>query len=453
MGRLFWRPASLGLLFMVTLAAVGSLTLPAWGESIMSNAESPAGLLSGPVLWRLALVLPVAVGVVSSMIVNEARHTASAWTLPGFGAGLLSGTAATAAVTAALIGTLATTTRGFFPGIAAFGVAALCFSLGAFVADPLTPKIQSRITLLALAGLAIRPEYLQRFAEWQPLPLAVPAALIAFVLLRRGFSAELGRRRPFVAALALISTSSSSARAYWAGKPLGDSEWKLPLRNGSVSNWVRAAHYETFGARSRGFFTFTLFNVLFIGVFAYYVGEPDMVVFIPAIGATMGTFHLGGRFLYPLARSERARITYVASLLQITTIFALSAVALTAMYALGVSVEPGRRPQTLANTIPLVLFFMAWAPLGQLGNIRGRPMDEMFVSVRQGLTVFALMMAWMAGALRSHDAYAEAELFAELPYATRLALIGVLIAITQTAYWYALRWYYAHRDIVFTPSR
>lgn len=436
LGRLLWRPASLGLFFFVLLAPFLSIidTLSIHGPTF-GTSES---------LWRFVILLPAAVGIALSLITVEALHTQFAWTLPRFRPGIF-----TAKLVAMILvsGIVAFNMR-YNDGMAAFvpplALGALFFTLGGVAADPLSSKIESRGVLLILVVLALRPEHVQQVAGAQPVVVGVIAVLLVVLLLRREFAVDRARERPFVAAMPIGDTTESTRRAYWARTKPSDAVWSRPLARVRMTDWLLAANYEVFGETSGGFLRRLLVQFLFIGSFAYYLGTPGMVAYIPAVTLAFMGLQLHGRFLYPLSRSTRAGLLFWGSLLETAAVFTFAAVALAVLHA------AGPRPGVTADGSPagamrLALFIFALAPIGHWARV-GRPlMSEQFSSLRHTVIAFALMALWIVAAILLHE-FGE-----DLPLAYVGALTAALAVTTYTAFWFALRWYYARRDIVFVP--
>ncbi|HUF65231.1 MAG TPA: hypothetical protein VMM17_04575 [Gemmatimonadaceae bacterium] len=436
LGRLVWRAASLGLLSMVLAAA---------GAAIAIRLDAVDGrLVDAQALWRLVILVPGAIAVGLSLISTEARHTQFAWTLPRLRDGLYAGKLVAMALAAGLV---AWTAIVNVPGTAAaaLGLGALCFALGGVAADPLSSKIESRGVLFVLVLLVLRPDQLDRIASAQPVVAGLIGALLAVLLLRREFAVDRARERPFIAAMPVGDTTESTRRAYWARAKASDGAWSRPLAHARMSDWLLAANYETFGARSGGFLLRVLIQFVFIGSFAYYLGTPTMVAYIPAVVLAWTGFQLQGRFLYPVSRGTRAELLFWGSLLEIVATFSFAAVTLGVLYLVGP--RHGVMPDdSVGGALRLAFFIYALAPIGHWGRVGHPLVSEQFASLRHTVVAFAMMAVWITAAILSNE-------FGEgLAPAPLGALIAALSLTSYTVYWFALRWYYARRDIVFTPA-
>ena len=442
--RLVWRPASIGLLFMTLLATALAFT---FDVQLDGSGEEIRRAVLVTRLWRLSVLLPAAVGIALGMITTEAQHTPFAWTLPRLRSELFTGKLLAMLVIAAIVAAVLSAASEPVYGAAAFGVAALFFALGGSLADPLSSRVQYRALLLVAAILVFRPEYLEQVATAQPIPVGVASMAIAVLLLRREFAASTARERPHVAAMPVGTTTALTRRAYFARTKTADGEWSRPLWIGRMTDWLRAGSYETFGGRGRGYMSTLALQFLIVSAMAYYFASPAMVAYMPAMTSSWMAPQLRGRFHYPLSRHDRARLIFWGSLAEILAITLLAVVSLGILYELG----PRRgwdhaRAATFADALPLVFAVLAWAPVGQWARV-GRPfLEEDTASVRQMAVVFGFLMAWVALAILS------GEWLARLNPAPRYTLLVALAAITQTAYWHALRWYHARKDIVFLPG-
>jgi hypothetical protein len=209
--------------------------------------------------------------------------------------------------------------------------------------------------------------------------------------------------------------------------------------------WLHACNYEVFGGTSRGFLRTMVIQFTFIGAFGYYLGMPGMVAYIPAIALTWIGFQLHGRLLYPVSRRMRATLLFYGSVAEMAAICVFALATLGVLHAIGprAGVEADG---TAVEAIPMIFFIFAWAPVGQWGKV-GRPlMTDQFGSLRQTVIAFGMMALWIVAAIISH------KMTGALTSLARGALVLAVSTLTYATYWFALRWYYARRDIVFVAA-
>ncbi|MEO7647853.1 MAG: hypothetical protein ABIV11_06405 [Gemmatimonadaceae bacterium] len=450
LGRLIWRPAALLMLWALGMAALGATWDLAHGPvDLISDAL--AGFQSSldvrRATWRLATLVPAISGVLLSFIGRELQHSLYGWTLPGLASGLRNGKLAAGLLIAALIATLVARISGAELASAAFGWALLCFALGGVGFDPVLPRIESRGVPAILALLVLRPVYLDQVGAWHPLIFGALSAIVAVLLIRREYSSAISRLRPLAGPSSMWATGPSGTQQYWLRRSVPERELNAALDTDSLSNWLRAGYYETYGGARRGWAGVALLQVSVAMVLAYFTDNPQMVVVMTWVMVGTSMTQLRAKFLYPMSRARRATLFVASTVGETLAASALALAAVLILLAVGprTAAPPGTSPLELAS---FFVFFIAWAPLGHWAKIREPWTGDGSMSARRAARFFGFQIAYMLVAMTFA---AQFQRFAEAS-ATSWVAVAALTAGIYAIYWLAVQHYYRTRDLIFART-
>lgn len=442
-GRLLWRPAIILALF--GLAGVTGLAF--WDFNFDSAApgsgpQAPAEDAAYVTLWRFATIVPAMAGALLSLLMRELQHTLFAWSLPGLSRRLLLGKTIAGALFATGMGLVAARFWGAPVAVAIFGWSWLTFATGGVALDPVLPKIESRGAALLMVALWFRPLYVERLMAIQPYLGGSLAVAVGTLLLVREFGATLSRRRPLTFFSADGANTPEKSRQYWASHGAADRDWTRSLSRGEIAAWVLAGIHESYGGRRGAYGALLAWQMAMLVVYCYLVGNLAMAAIFPWIFIGTSAVHLSRRFLYPLDRRERAKLFFASTLVEILTVSLVSTSALAIMSAIGTRPGVGTDGQTVAETLELLAFFVALAPIGQWAKVRGSIVDLGTSSAYTAARYFAYQAVFMAVALSISMAARN--------YAPDASL-WIAAAVSLAAYgtfWFALQRYFATKDLV-----
>lgn len=418
--RLFWRPASFGGLFLVSLASMAPFVM--FGEQV--NAAQAA--------VHLGLTLPLIVGALASSAADELLRQPGSWVLPGLRRSLAAGEVLVVLVVSAIVGVVAWRAGGASLAAGVASIAPFWYAVGggARLAAK-RPKLVGVLLLVVLAMAAAPAMYTRVITGALPLAAAVGLGG-AVVLMRARWSRGVARTRAATGAPEALRSGSTTVfsrpRARDARGRID--EGLMP----TLAFWVRAAAYEHMaGGRA----AWTVSGVMMaIITHAFQTPVPLAMMSVSQRG-----LQLGSTLVYPLSRRERATILFVCNAIDIVVLsacFALTVVALRAVHAPALPHTPSR----MQGVWPVMLAAaVALAPILQWARVRG-PIPPSRAYRFMGYA-FAFMIATMAlgyGAEKVTDAQGGM-----MP---ALVLIGAVGAVVQAVQYVALQRVYARTDLV-----
>lgn len=294
--RLFWRPAALSALFLVSLAAMAPFVM--FGERV-SAVQSAV---------HLGLTLPLIAGVLASSAADELLRQPGSWMLPGLRRSLAAGEVLAALVLSAIVGAVAWRAGEAALAIGVALIAPFWYAVGGSARlAAKRPKLIGAMALVVLAMAAAPAMYARAVTGALPLAAAV-AAGATVVLMRARWSPGVARMRAAVGASeSLLSGATvvfSRARAMDARGRV--EEGLMP----TLAFWVRAAAYEyTAGRRAawtvRGVMTAVIAHTL------------QLVLPVVMISVSQRGMQLGNALLYPISRRQRATILFACNVVDV----------------------------------------------------------------------------------------------------------------------------------------
>jgi hypothetical protein len=377
-----------------------------------------------------------------SLLMRELQHTVFAWTLPDLSRKLRLGKAVFGAAIAAGIAVVSLPFSAPASAVAIFGWSWLSFSAGGVVFDPVLSKIEARGVALVIGALAFSPLQVERLADAQPYLMGALATVGGVLLLGREFGESLSRLRPVTFMPSMWTNAPGAARQYWQRSNASEVQWNRSLFRARRADWILAGAYEAFGLRKWGFGSALAMQIMITVVYCYFLGNLVMAVVFPWIAVGTTGLQLSTRFLYPLARSDRAKLFLLSSLAETLAVSAAAVVALGILYTIGTRSGVETDGRTIGDVLALLGFFVALAPIGQWAKTRGSYVERASTAPGVALRYFAFQVGFMIVAATIHFAVQE---FA--PAATSW-IAGAIFLATLGIFWLALRRYFATKDLV-----
>ncbi len=434
LGRLFWRPAALVLLFPALLAGAAPFLWP----------ESPT-----MTLWRENLVAVLA-GFICSMAVAEMKRGLFTWTLPRIDGLFVRGFAIASTVISLPLAVTSAMLLGAEFGIASLGAGILFFALGTEINNRVSSNNCRRAILAFLAFLFWRPDYMHRVALLSPVAFGIVAAGLAYLIFRRAGSPDSARARPFVGDPLLGHMNADALRNFWSKKEVKRREWTKPLLNGSTTDWIFAVYHETINTRSGGWARYANVSVIIGGVMAYALNGPWFVAMQGSQAVMYGGLQLRTNLNYPLSRDQRARIFYLTCLIENAYITGASAILMVVLYTFG----PGHLTGIASNreeVSPLIaaayaMMMFVFMPVTQWAKIQGPLTPQGGFSQSRGMVkAFGLAMVFVM-----LQVSVATPLLAIKIFSPSVALLFVALATVaiQGMFWLLIRRHYRRADIV-----
>lgn len=438
-GRLLWRPAIFLALFPLALVT-GLAFMDVLSEPVLvDSARSEAARRT---LWRVAILVPAAVGLFTSLLMRELQHTLFAWSLPDLSRMLRLGKLVLGSMLAA--GIALTSLQFATPqlSVAVFGCALLTFAIGGVLFDPVLSKIEGRGVAIIIVALAYRPASTASVMEPQPLLAGALAVAAAVLLLRREFGQSLSRRRPLTFMPPSWSPTANSTRQYWARQATSDVEWKRNLYRAGAVDWIRAGAYEAYGARRGGYAAQWAIQIAIGTVLCYFTDNIGMAAMFPWIFVGMSGLQLSSRLPYPINRSERASLFFTSSVADTIAASATALVSIAVLHAIGPRTEWMAGGQAVGNALTSLAFFAAFSPIGHWAKTRGSYSDQASKSARSSLRYFAFWLTFMFLAV------GVAIPMEDFPPAVRMWTASAVFVLVHGVYWLALKRHYRTRDLI-----
>jgi hypothetical protein len=353
---LLGRPA----VFWIGLATLAASSLLVTGLS--QPDELWVSYVNGALL--AAFGFPAAAGWLAGFVVQEFQHSSFAWSLPGVRRRLAAGYLTTGLALSAVVTfftSQAASAQNHFMVLGALAMAGYC--AGGVLLDPFRRSLTA-LNAVLVVGFVYTSKSLADAANRYPLGALLVAITLGALAASRLFSRETFRKKPFTPMSPLpgsyyLKRSADYERAQQAGNTTRGSNWRQGYLGAHPWRWARAAALEGYGAltwrsalgRIRGFWILgllfglhawrdkgalgfweslgrTIYETVLHSPHAPRFGEigadPLVPMLIGAVGATLALWSPAGlktSLLYPLSRSDRARVTFRAGLVDATTLF------------------------------------------------------------------------------------------------------------------------------------
>lgn len=294
-------------------------------------AATPGGLVS--VLWGESVTFAVVAGFLTGLITRDLLQAPFAFIVPSLRERIFTGKTMLAALVAGALAVRLFTISG--PGMALplAASALLFFAVGAALSDPIFPRSAVWVIGALLVVPVWNPNHVRGFFEASPVIATIGALAVAVILARRELDPDITRER-MLRPVRLRGTlrdgslspqpSATGHRMEWSGRPF----------KGGLREWVRAIHYENFGAGRFGWPTSVLWAVGLNCGTAYALRNPSFAAIMGLMNLSMGGHRITGRWAYPICRKRRALVLWACTLADSVAYFALAMVVLPLIYAL-----------------------------------------------------------------------------------------------------------------------
>ena len=444
LGRLFWRPASVLLVFPVFLALAWPMVRDL--DSNPPDVSSPAGLAT--LLWAESVVLMALIGATVGGISHEAHQPLFAFAVPKLRAKLLQGQLIIGLTVALVLAAGIVYAEDGVHAVNIFACAMLFYALGTTVSDPITPRLVSLLILVACLAFASESDRIRDLFETMPAVATIGATLITGALLRRGWSIESARKRAVTGArIPGIMRWGKFTLADFEGQDSTARSWRVSLVSGRLADWVRATDYENFGASGGGWLKTLSVTVLYYGGAAYVLGNPSFAAVMGMMALTMSGHRLVGSGVYPISRSARANLLFVCSIVDSVAYFLLVSILTLALANSGLPrfMTPDGIPERpLAMMMMYFPLAFIWAPVAQWAFVT-RPVARR-IKTSFGLRDFAHMIAAVTFVFATY----ELVRWANRAYSAPVVAAGIVLAaaVVYALYWFALRWHFSRRNLV-----
>ncbi|MEO8194349.1 MAG: hypothetical protein ABI681_10920 [Gemmatimonadales bacterium] len=328
--RLMWSPQAGFLVLPLALAA-------AWPA--VRNHPAVAGLAAGSpgdlssVVWGEAVSFAVVAGFLTGLITRDLLQAPFAFIVPSLRNRILTGKAIAAALIAVVLAFRLADLSGLAMSPAIAACTLLFFSIGAALSDPVFPRSLVWIIGALLVIPVWEPGHVRRFFEFAPMIGSVAAITATAVLVRRELDPDTARERTMHPMQRGKTSVDGPVASTWRAMGLARA-WSGYPRTGRLWEWVRAMHYENFGARRFLWITSVLWAVGLNCGTAYALKNPSFAAVMGLMNLCMGGHRITGRWAYPIARERRALVLWLGSLVDSVAYFALAALILPLIYAL-----------------------------------------------------------------------------------------------------------------------
>ena len=387
-------------------------------------------------IWRMAVTLPVATGLIMWLLLQMIRQGAYVWTVPAMRRSLGLGTGLLAAIAALPMSVLLLRLHQAGPAFVAFGLSG---SICVAVASPY--KVGGRVRLiwpgLALGALAFAlADWLYRTSQTRPVPLVLLLLAAATVSLVVTHSTEGGRM-----AFGLNAEFWENARSGATHR----TGWRRPLWRDHMVDWIFAGNHVVYGRLRAGYVGSLVVMASVIVVFSRLLSAQighDIDMTWLAVVPLLNTPLIPKDLSAPLSRRRRALIAYASSLafLVITGIYAILLWWVVKSTGL---IESGFIP---LNGLVIITFLLTWAPVVQwsrvrLGTLRAqtRPLGAGAVDFLMAAVVYPLVVFGSLTAIAILHVFGTGM--------GRVLGTIVLAATVQAGYWLAIKRYFAREDL------
>lgn len=434
--RLMWRPAGLFILLVLPWA----LMMPTFGlpdgpgDLLGAVAARTADQQIRFALWRMALFVPAVSGFIFGLLTHEAMQGGMSWMIPRYRSRLL--------IPANLIGVpfiLVTViavgrTVSWNAAVSALGIGVLAFGIGWRVTDRTIPSWWQTVAMLALGPIALRPAFLDRLIEWQPILVGLVTGTAGVALWLPEVSAQTSRDR-VVLPPTIRGARMSDRQTNRFGRSLSPR---------TIVGRVYAGIYESPGATG-GHFRVLTYQFIFIAVFSWLVGSTGMIATLPMLLSMLMGTQLKDAFAYPMSRRERADAFFAAGLLDSVVSVGMAAGGVVLLSTLGLW-RDGSYPKEPAHYLTILLFLFLLYPIGQMAQLRRglTPTRKNKVPATRMLIAFVILFSWLGLAILAAKTFGDAVRSAPLPVTAFVLFAGFVLI--QAVYLLGLRWYFARRD-------
>ncbi len=332
--RLLWRWVSILYVLGLGLVVLWFLFLYLHGPHVHPHRPPPPERLN-----LFTLVFSAVVGFLIGQSVSELQHTLLSWTLPNLRRRLFFSLLFVGIVTAFIVTWVYTSLDGPAPWLPIFTSVLLWYSMGLALSTNPFPDITIRdirlcgvgtftLALLVAAGFSINR--IPDLYNTQPLLSVLLTALGASLYLHRICGANAARENsldPIV--FTGLATGRSLEKAAIALKRTARRNWQHTGPLTGLFNWIRAGEYENFASnrggwaaeavRLSGIAVLIVMALLYLREVFAFLKWYQLTAYWPAVLAMCycieGSFFLQKGWLYPLSRTQLARLAYWSSLL------------------------------------------------------------------------------------------------------------------------------------------
>lgn len=413
------------VLFMVVMMEGGAI-----GPAELVTAFGPSG--GSPeawtTLWRLCIAVPFLSAILPLAMAADALGSRHSWSIPHFRRRLLPGFATAALLPClyvpAFVGSYGAWSQA--PMMLVVGVASVACLLVILTSGHRVVRWAATLTLV-LPFFGITP-----FGPWldEHRLALIPIAMGAIALFSWRTSTD--AIRGYVEALKGMNLFD--VRDGLLGAP----SWRTKLVATDTLAWVRAAHFEEFGAKRFGLLRDSSAVIAAFIVFHSVIGDPAAGMWMSVLMGSMIGINRAPvlRFgaTYPLSRNRRATVAYlgVVSAHLAGLILALAIVAL-------LSIVTERFQPDWPRLGRSMLFILTFVPLIIVprlrANVRAPGRDTMLGMAigLAGLLALAIVTKWVLGRLEDPVSIA--------------AFVTVVVVAPQVYLWNRLRRFYTTGDL------
>ncbi len=445
--RLFWRSAS--ILFVFWLAIVLGMVLFLYKGGPFPGVPRPGRVN------LFTLIFSACAGSLVALNVVELQHKLLSWTLPNLRRQLFSSVLFVGIITAFLVTWVYSWLDGPAPWLPIFTSVLLWYSMGI--------AFQSGSVVFPLLVLVLAGFFINRIADLystQPLLCVLLTVVGASLCLYRILDVNAARKKPLVPMKEVMGLNSIYRRKWQHTGPIT-----------GLFNWIRAGEYENFGFIRGGWPAVAVglsgVAVLIVTAMAYYKGyergshemgiqfiyhtifdsssfKKNMTVLVsdfPVLCA--GAYSIIGSlfpqnkgWLYPLSRTQLARLAYWSSLLYNAVFCGILLLAFFLIQSLvGLYAGYDAHFKAIPDCIrPVTLIFIA-TPLIQWLRLYVQSAVWLFVFLLLWLGVGVLGAIWLEAASDISDLY-------------EVAAGAGLILLSQCLFRYKVETYFKRGDLV-----
>ena len=406
------------------------------------------------------LVFSAVVGFLIGQSVSELQHTLLSWTLPNLRRHLFSSVLFIGIITAFVVTWVYNWLGGPAPWVPVFTSGLLWYSMGIIAVVGDVRDISSRpfgAAVFAISVLTVAGFLINRIADLystRPLLCVLLTVVGASLCLYRILDVNTARKKSLVpTALTGLATGRSTERVMIALKRTPRRNWQHKGPITGLFNWIRAGEYENFASNRGGWPAGAVRHsgiAVLIVMALPYMTEVQVLVFLkefqllaPGIPAYLamvycitGSFFLQKDWLYPLSRTQLAKLAYWSSLLYNAGIYGIMLLTFLFLESL-IELDAG-----YDFIRPLTLMFI-FAPVFQWLRLRYGPVP-VFNQIPIALALFLgcilgvmLLGGWFW--LRANPGISDMY---------EVAACAGLILLSQCLYRYKVETYFKRGDLV-----
>ena len=443
--RLLWRRVSILYVLGLGLVVLWFLFLYLHGPHVHPHRPPPPERLN-----LFTLVFSAVVGFLIGQSVSELQHTLLSWTLPNLRRRLFFSLLFVGIVTAFIVTWVYKWFDGPAPWLPIFTSVLLWYSMGLALSTNPFPDITIRdirlcgvgtftLALLVAAGFSINR--IPDLYNTQPLLSVLLTALGASLYLHRILGANAARENSLVSIKEMVA---------WKRTPRRNWQHKGPITG--LFNWIRAGEYENFASNRGGWAAGVVrpsgIAVLIVVALPYLTEvlelrvlkglqlvAPGIPAYLAMVYCITGSFFLQKGWLYPLSRTQLAKLAYWSSLLYNAGIYGIMLLTFLFLESL-IELDAG-----YDFIRPLTLMFI-FAPVFQWLRLRYGPVFTqipialvLFLGCFIGVTVLGLGWFWLRANPGISDMY-------------EVAACAGLILLFQCLFRYKVETYFKRGDLV-----